>query len=53
MRLDSGDATVVLAIHTDAAFTYTEGFGTGDTLATYDFFPNGGNHLMKVFSLDG
>ena len=52
MRLDSTDATIVTAIHTDGALIFSEGFGTQDTLGHYDFYPNGGDsglHSVLMF----
>ncbi|CAG2103333.1 unnamed protein product, partial [Medioppia subpectinata] len=43
LRLDHSDAQIVDVIHTDAALSYTEGFGTADTLGHLDFYPNGGS----------
>ncbi|CAG2109970.1 unnamed protein product, partial [Medioppia subpectinata] len=43
LRLDHSDAQIVDVIHTDAALSYTEGFGTADTLGHFDFYPNGGS----------
>ncbi|CAG2105074.1 unnamed protein product, partial [Medioppia subpectinata] len=43
LRLDHSDAQIVDVIHTDAPVSYTEGFGTSDTLGHFDFYPNGGS----------
>ncbi|XP_055940542.1 pancreatic triacylglycerol lipase-like [Argiope bruennichi] len=45
VRLDRGDALFVDAIHTNAAPTRFQGFGLVNSIAHYDFFPNGG-HLQ-------
>ncbi|GBM52173.1 hypothetical protein AVEN_170763-1, partial [Araneus ventricosus] len=45
VRLDRADALFVDAIHTNAAPTRFQGFGLPDSIAHFDFFPNGG-HLQ-------
>ncbi|GFQ89031.1 pancreatic triacylglycerol lipase [Trichonephila clavata] len=45
VRLDRADALFVDAIHTNAAPSRFQGFGLVDSIAHFDFFPNGG-HLQ-------
>ncbi|XP_054158839.1 pancreatic lipase-related protein 2-like [Oppia nitens] len=43
LRLHNSDAQLVDVIHTDGSISFTDGFGTNETLGHYDFYPNGGN----------
>ncbi|XP_054711665.1 pancreatic triacylglycerol lipase-like [Uloborus diversus] len=45
VRLDRKDALLVDAIHTNAAQTRFQGFGITESIAHFDFYPNGG-HLQ-------
>ncbi|KAG8192465.1 hypothetical protein JTE90_017995 [Oedothorax gibbosus] len=45
VRLDRSDAKFVDAIHTNAAPSRFQGFGLTESIAHFDFFPNGG-HLQ-------
>ncbi|GIY08140.1 pancreatic lipase-related protein 3 [Caerostris extrusa] len=45
VRLDRADALFVDAIHTNAAPSRFQGFGLVDSIAHFDFYPNGG-HLQ-------
>ncbi|XP_023235946.1 pancreatic lipase-related protein 2-like [Centruroides sculpturatus] len=44
VRLDASDAMFVDVIHTNAAESIFEGFGTNEMIGHVDFFPNGGHN---------